>query len=67
MLHQRVIDKFEYFITSPVSLNPLNDRDFRKNFLLGLQAVIDDLTDKVYSVKQVTLKERMEEQIADAR
>ena len=67
MLHQLVIDKFECFITLPVSFYSFKDRDFRRSSIVGLQALIDDLTDKVYSVKQVTLKERMEEQIGDAR
>ena len=33
----------------------------------GLKASIDDLTEKAHTAKQVTLRERIEEQIANAR
>ena len=38
-----------------------------KFYSLGLQALIDDLTEKVHTAKQLALRERMEGQIAEAR
>jgi hypothetical protein len=35
--------------------------------ILGLKGLIDDLTEKARTVKQLTLKERIEEQIKEAR
>jgi len=40
---------------------------FVQYYILGLKALIDDLTDKAHTAKQLTLKERIEEQIHDAR
>lgn len=42
---------------------------FLRSFVLclGLKALIDDLTEKAHAAKQLTLKERIEEQIHDAR
>jgi len=35
--------------------------------IAGLRGLIDDLTEKAHTAKQMTLKERIEEQIDDAR
>jgi hypothetical protein len=41
--------------------------DFISNFILELKGLIDDLTGKAHTAKQLTLRERIEEQINDAR
>jgi len=66
MLHQLVIDKFEYFIILLVSIR-CNLIYSIENLILELKGLIDDLTEKAHTAKQLTLKERIEEQIKDAR
>jgi len=43
------------------------DKYFIQNVIIGLKSLIDDLTEKARTAKQLTLKERIEEQITDAR
>ncbi len=41
--------------------------NFISNFILELKGLIDDLTEKAHTAKQLTLRERIKEQINDAR
>jgi hypothetical protein len=66
MSHQLVIDKFEYFIISLVSIFDISMYS-NPYFNVELKGLIDDLTEKARTAKQLTLKERIEEQINDAR